>query len=196
MQMSMVDVFAVGGATESDRWEQISRKAIYLDREDFLRSGYKVSAKFKAPARTPPRPRGRPPPNGRSQPSPAKKRKTSLPQHTVNLADDDDDDDDFHVSEEDEDEEQEEWRDDVPLNMDSEDEYGSPPHRPSINVPESRPSSGTPSSSRTPGASSSMGWREKRKERDPMASVLESLMTMMADSQRKHEQQMAELSAR
>ena len=102
----------------------------------------------------------------------------------MNLADDDnnDDDDDFHVSEEDEDEEQEEWRDDVLLNMDPEDEYGLPPHRPSINVPESRLSSGTPSSSGTPGASSSMGRREKKKERDPMASVLESLTTMMADN--------------
>ena len=187
-------MFAVGGATESDQWEQISRKALYLDREDFLPSGYKVSAKFKAPASTPPQPRGGPCPSGRSQPSPAKKRKTSLPQHAVNLADDDDDD--FHVSKEDEDEEQEEGRDDVPLNMDPEDEYGSPPHRPSINVLDSRPSTGTPSSSGTPGASSSMGRREKRKERDPMASVLESLTTMMADSQRKHEQQMAELSAR
>ena len=189
-------MFAVGGAAESDRWEQISRKALYLDREDFLPSGYKMSAKFKAPASTPPRPRGGPRPSGRSEPSPAKKRKTSLPQHAVNLADNDDDDDNFHVSEEDEDEEQEEWRDDVPLNMDPEDEYGSPPHRPSINVPDSRPSTGTPSSSGTPKASSSMGWREKRKERDLMASVLESLTTMMADSQRKHEQQMAELSAR
>ena len=73
------------------------------------------------------------------------------------------------------------------LNMDPADEYGSPPHHPSINVPDSRPSSGTPSSSKTPGASSSMGRREKRKERDPMASVLESLTTMMVDSQRKHE---------
>ena len=60
LQMSLVDVYAVGGAAESDRWEQISRKALYLDREDFLPSGYKVSAKFKAPASTPPRPRGGP----------------------------------------------------------------------------------------------------------------------------------------
>ena len=196
-QMNLVDVYAVGGAAESDRWEQISRKALYLDREDFLPFGYKVSAKFKAPANTPPWPRGGPRPSGRSQPSPAKKRKTSLPQHAVNLTDNDDDDDDsdFHVSEEDEDEEQEEWRDDVSLNMDPEDEYGSPPHRPSINVTDSRTSTGTPSSSGTPGASSSMGRREKRKERDPMVSVLELLMTMMADSQRKHEQQMAELCA-
>ena len=101
-------MFAVGGGAESDRWEQISRKALYLDREDFLPSGYKVSAKFKALASMPPWPRGGPHPSGRSQPSLAKKRKTSLPQHAVNLADDDDDDDDFHVSEENEDEEQEE----------------------------------------------------------------------------------------
>ena len=191
-------MYAVWGAAESDRWEQISRKALYLDREDFLPSGYKVSAKFKAPASTPLQPRGGPGPSGRSQPSPGKKRKTSLPQQVVNLADDDDNDNnsDFHVSEEDEDEEEEEeGRDDVPLNMDPADEYGSPPHRPSINVPDSRLSTGTPSSSRTPGASSSMGRREKRKERDPMASVLESLTMMIAESQRKHDQQMAELNA-
>ena len=76
----------------------------------------------------------------------------------------------------------------MPLNMDPEDEYGSPPHRPSTNVPDSRPSTGTPSSSGTPGTSSSMGRREKRKERDLMASVLESLTTMMVDSERKHKQ--------
>ena len=178
---------------------QISRKALYLDRDDFLPFGYKVSAKFKAPASTPPRPRGGPHPNDRSQPSPAKKRKTSLPQHVVNLADDDDDDDlDYYFSEEDdeeEEEEEEEGQDDVLVNTDPADEYGSPPYRPSVNVPDSRPSTGTPSSSGTLGASSSMERREKRKERDPMASVLESLTTMMANSQRKHEQQMAELSA-
>ena len=197
LQMSLVDVYAVGGAAESDRWEKISRKALYFDREDFLPSRYKVSAKFKAPASTPPRPRGGPCPNGRFQPSPAKKWKTSLPQQVVNLADDDNDNDndnDFQVIEEDEDEEEKEGRDDVPLNMDLADEYGSPPHRPSINVPDLRPSMRTPSSSGTPRASSSMGRREKRKERDPMASILELLTTMMAESQRKHDQRMAKLS--
>ena len=64
-----------------------------------------MSAKFKAPASTPLRPRGGPCPSGRSQPSPAKKRKTSLPEHVVNLADeeDDDDDSDYHFSEEEDD---------------------------------------------------------------------------------------------
>ena len=184
LQMSLVDVYAVGGVAESNRWEQISRKALYLDREDFLPSRYKVSAKFKASANTPPRPEGGPRPSDRSQPSPAKKQKTSLPQHVVNLAyvEDDNDDSDYHFSEEEDDEEEEVGRDDVPVSTDLADEYGSPPHHPSINVPDSRPSTGTPSSSGTLGASSSMGRREKRKERDPMASVLESLTTMMAES--------------
>ena len=79
LQMSMVDVFAVRGAAELDRWEKIARDALYLDREDFLPSGYKVSAKFKALASTPPLPRGGPCPSDRSQPSPAKKRRTSIP---------------------------------------------------------------------------------------------------------------------
>ena len=102
----------------------------------------------------------------------------------MNLADDDDNDNDsdFHVSEEDEDDKEEEGRDDVRLNMDPANKYGSPPHWPSVNVLDSRPSTGTPSSSGTPGVSSSMGRREKRKERDPMASVLELLTTMMAES--------------
>ena len=54
VQMSSVDVYAVRGAGESDRWEKISRKPLSLDRDDFLSSGYKVSAKFKASANTPP----------------------------------------------------------------------------------------------------------------------------------------------
>ena len=103
----------------------------------------------------------------------------------MNLADDDDDD--YHFSEEDDDNEEEEGQDDIPVNMDPADEYGSPPHQPSVNVPDSRPSTGTPSSSGTPGASSPMGRREKRKERDPMAFVLEWLTTMMAESQWKHD---------
>ena len=123
--------------------------------------------------------------------------KTSLPQQAVNLADDDDaDDSHYRLSEEDEDNE-EEGRDDVPVgNLDPADNFATPPHQPSINVPDSRPSTGMPSSSGTPAASSSMERREKRKERDLMASILESLTTMMAKSQRKHDLHMAELSTR
>ena len=109
VQMSLVDVYAVGGAGESDRWEQISRKALSLDRDDFFPTEYKVSAKFKAPTSTPPWPRGGPRPSDRSEPSPTKKRKTSLPQQVVNLEDDDDDDNnsDYRLSKEDEDDEEE-----------------------------------------------------------------------------------------
>ena len=116
----------------------------------------------------------------------------------MNLAVDDDDNDDsnYCLNEEDDDDEEEEGWDDVLVNMDPADEFAMPPYRPSINVLDSRPSTGTPSSSGTPRASSSIGWREKRKERDSMASVLELLTTMMVESQRKHYQQMAELSAR
>ena len=106
----------------------------------------------------------------------------------MNLGDDDDNDDsDYRLCKEDEEDEEEEGRDDEPVNMDPAEEFATPPHRPSVNVPDSRPSTGTPSSSGTPEASSSMGRREKRKERDPMASVLELLTTMMAESQRKHD---------
>ena len=66
MQMSLVDVFAVGGAGESDRWKEIASKALSLDRDEFLSTGYKVSAKFKTLASTPPRSRARPRPNDRS----------------------------------------------------------------------------------------------------------------------------------
>ena len=187
VQMSSVDVFAVGGAKESDRWEEISKKALYLDRDDFLPIGYKVSAKFKAPASTPLWTRGGPRPSDRFQPSLAKKRKTSLPP-VVNLLDDDADNEDYQVSKEDEDNEEEEGRDDVLVgNLDLADDFAMPLHGPSVNVLDSRPSTGTPSSSRTPRASSSMEQREKRKERDPMASILESLTTMMAESQWKHD---------
>ena len=165
--MNSVDVFAVGGATKLDRREEISKKALSLDRDDFLPTGYKVSAKFKSLANMPPRTRGGPCPSDRSQPSPAKKRKTSVPQQVVNLSDDDADDEEYRLNEKDEDDEEEEGRDDVPVgNLDPVDDFATSPHRPSINVPDSRLSIRTPSSSGTPGASSSMGRREERKERD------------------------------
>ena len=141
-----------------------------------------MSAKFKAPPNTPPWTRGGPRPSDGSQPSLSKKRKTSLPQQVVNLSNDEADDEDYCLSEEDEDD-KEEGRDDVPMgNLDPANEFATPPHRPSINVLDSIPSTGTPSSNGTPGASSSMGQRKKRKKRDPMASILESLTTMMAES--------------
>ena len=53
MQMNSMDVFVVGGAGESNWWEDIARKSLYLDRDDFLPTRYKVSAKFKTVTSTP-----------------------------------------------------------------------------------------------------------------------------------------------
>ena len=65
-----------------------------------------------------------------------------------------------------------------------------------MDILESRPSAEMPPSSGTPGVLSSMERRKKRKERDPMTSILDSLSTTLAESQPKHDLQMAELSAR
>ena len=100
----------------------------------------------------------------------------------MNLSNDDANDEDYRLSQEEEDDEEDKGRDDVPVgNLDPTEVIATPPHRRSVNVPESRPSTGTPSSSGTLRASSSMGRRERRKERDPMASVLKLLSTMMAE---------------
>ena len=63
MQMKSVDVFVVKQAGESNRWEDITTKALSLDRDDFLPSGYKLSAKFKTVASTPPQSRAGPCPS-------------------------------------------------------------------------------------------------------------------------------------
>ena len=98
--MSLVDVFAVGGAEELDRWEDIARKALSLDRDDFLPTRYKVSTKFKTVASTPPWSRAGPRPNDRSQPSSAKKRKTVVVEEVHILFDDVANDEDYHMGEE------------------------------------------------------------------------------------------------
>ena len=66
MQMSLVDVFMVRGAEESNRWEEIATKALSLDRDDFLPIGYKVSAKFKDVASMPPWTKAKPHSSDRS----------------------------------------------------------------------------------------------------------------------------------
>ena len=97
--MSLVDVFVVEGVGESDQ-EDIVTKALSLDRDDFLPTRYKVSAKFKTVANTPLRLRVGPRPSDRSQPSLAKKHKTAVVEEVLNLSDDDADDEDYHISEE------------------------------------------------------------------------------------------------
>ena len=196
----------VGGAEELDWWEDITRKALYLNSNDFLPTRYKVSAKFKTMPSTP-RSRAGPQPNDRSQPSPAKKRRTAVVEEVHILSDNNTDDEDYKVGEEeehdkkgehkDEDkEEDQEHKDDVPVeDLDPIENIATPLHKRSLNILESRASPETPPSSGTLGASSSIKRREKRKERDSMASILELFSAMLAKNQQKHDLQMAELSA-
>ena len=184
MQLSSVDVFAVGGAGESDRWEDIARKALYLDRDDFLPTRYKVSAKFKSVASTPPRSTAGPQPSDRSQFFPAKKRKIAVVKEVYNLSGKDPNNEDYEEDDTrdpkgEDNKDFVEGEDDVP---DLVEDVATPPNQPSMDIWESRPSVETLPSTRTPRASSSMGRREKRKDRDPMTAVLESLLMMFADN--------------
>ena len=204
--MSLVDVYAIRGVAKSNRWVEVSRKALYLDRDDFLPSGYRISAKFKnvvpssAWSVCGPRATARVRQSDRSQPSPVKKRKRAVIEEVHVLSEDDPADEDYIVEEDKEDEDEEdhiEEEDDIGVDdFDPIEDIATPIDRRFEGSPESRPSFGMPPSRGTPDASSTMGQREKRKERDPMASVMEIFSTMMADSQQKHEQQMAEMNAR
>ena len=107
-------------------------------------------------------------------------------------------DENYIVEEEKEEQDQEEHveEDDIGVeDFDPIEDIGTPTNKRSKNSRECRPSFGMPPSRGTPGASSSMGHKKKKKERDPMASVMQTFSAMMADSQRKHEQQMAEINA-
>ena len=114
--------------------------------------------------------------------------------------DDDPTDEDYIVEEDKEDEDEEnhvEEEDDIGVeDFDPIEDIATSTDRQSEGSRESRPSFGMPPSRGTPGASSSIGRREKRKERDPMASVMQTFYAMMVDSQRKHEQQMAKMNTR
>ena len=204
--MSLVDVYAVGGAAESNQWIEAFRKVLYLDRDDFLPSGYKISSKFKnvvpssAHSAGGPRSVGRVHRSERSQPSPAKKQRRAVIEEVHVLSEDDPADEDYIVEEDKEDKDEDnhiDEEDDIGIeDFDPIEDIAMPTDRRSEGSLESRPSFGMPPSRGTPGASSSMGRREKRKERDPMASIIQTFSTMMADSQQKHEQQMAEVNAR
>ena len=198
--MSSVDVYAVGGVAESNRWVEISRMALYLDRDDFLPSGYKISAKFKNVVPSSAWSTGRVHRSDRSQPSPAKKRRRVVIEDVHVLSDNDHEDEDYIVKEDKEDQDQEEHieeEDDIGVeDFDPIEDTGTPTDKRLEVSPECRPSFGMPPSRGTPSASSPMGRKAKRKERDPMASVMQTFFAMMADSQQKHEQQMAEINTR
>ena len=143
-----------------------------------------MSAKFKSVASTPPRSRAGLQPSDRLQPSLAKKRKTVVVEKVHIFSDDDQNDEDYKEGDGGEpkgkdDEDYLEKENVVPNPVE---DIATPQHRPSVDIPESRLSAKMPPSSGTLRASSFMGRREKRKERDPMTSILELLSTMLADS--------------
>ena len=124
-----------GGAGESDQWEEIATKALSLDRDDFLSTGYKVSAKFKTVASMPSRSRARLHPSDQSQPSLAKKRQTAVAEEVVNLSDNDVDNEDYCLSKESDKEEEDDVDDEVREDderledLDLVDNNATPPHR-------------------------------------------------------------------
>uniref|UniRef100_A9U5Y1 Predicted protein n=1 Tax=Physcomitrium patens TaxID=3218 RepID=A9U5Y1_PHYPA len=197
--MSSVDVFAVGGTGESDRWEVISRIALTLDRDDFLPSGYKVSAIYKSMATTPTRSRVGARLSDRFESSPSKKRRTTPVDDVLVISDEDDDKGDDHDYDPDEEKEVDEK-----VRIDDDDLQELDPIQPNATLPERRSrvisqsaqASDNPPSVRTPGASSSGGRRRKRKDMDSVATVMESILAILADSQQRHEQQIAEINAR
>lgn len=197
--MSSVDVYSVGGAGESDRWEEISKKALTLDRDDFLASGYKVSAIFKSMAATPTRSRVGARLSDRFESSPSKKQRTAPVDNVLVLSDEDDDkgdDHDYDPDEEKEVEDEVENYDNDLQELDPIEPIATLPERRSRVIPQSAQASETPPSGGTPGASSSAGRRRKRKDMDSVATVMESISAILADSQRRHEQQIAEINAR
>nr|PNR26859.1 hypothetical protein PHYPA_030340 [Physcomitrium patens] len=197
--MSSVDVFAVGGTGESGRWEEISRKALTLDRDDFLPSGYKVSAIYKSMATTPTRSRVGARLSDRFESSPSKKRRTTPVDDVLVISDEDDDKGDDHDYDPDEEKEVDEK-----VKIDDDDLQELDPIQPNATLPERRSrvilqsaqASDNPLSCGTPGASSSGGRRRKRKDMDSVATIMESISAILADSQRRHEQQIAEINAR
>nr|PNR52963.1 hypothetical protein PHYPA_009338 [Physcomitrium patens] len=200
-----VHFFTMGGRqdhlrdNESDRWEEISRKALTLDRDDFLPSGYKVSAIYKSMATTPTRSRVGARLSDRFESSPSKKRRTTPIDDVLVISNEDDDKGDDHDYDPDE-----EKKVDEKIKIDDDDLQELDPIQPNATLPERRSrvilqsaqASDNPPSSGTPGASSSGGRRRKRKDMDSVATVMESISAILADSQRRHEQQIAEINAR
>ena len=89
MQMTCRNVWALGGEAEVGRWEDIAKKALTLDADDFLSTGYRVSAKLKNPENTPARGRPNTRPSDRYSDSPAKRRRTDTGTSVVDLSEED-----------------------------------------------------------------------------------------------------------
>ena len=206
MQMTCRNVWVLGEEAEAGRWEDIAKKALTLDVDDFLSTGYRVSAKLKNPENTPVRGRANTCPSDWYSNSPAKRQRTNNGTSVVDLSEEDTEL--TNTSDEND-------RNDPDFNPISDTPYNEGMQNLDEDLPDLAAfdtnaitpgpwSRGTsefhrPSKARihagTPGASSSGGRRTTRNEPDPMASILDSLKDMIANNQRKTEMQMAELHA-
>ena len=205
--MTCRNVWALEGEAEAGRWEDIAKKALTLDADDFLSTGYRVSAKLKNPENTPARGRPNTCPSDRYSDSPAKRRRTDTRTSIVDLSEEDTEltntsdendhnDPDFNPGSETPDNERmQNLEEDVPDLADFDTFATTPASRFRGTSELCRPLEARIPAD-TPGASSSGGRRTTRNEADPMASILDSLKDMIADNQCKTEMQMAELHAR
>ena len=207
MQMTCRNVWALGGEAEAGRSEDITQKALTLDVDDFLSTGYRVTAKLKNPESTLARGRQNTHPNDWYSDSSAKRRRTDTGTSAVDLSEEDTEltntsdenernDLDFNPSSDTPDDERMQNLDEDVPDLAAFDTFAETP------ASQFRGTSGVrrPFEARipagTPGASSSRGPRTMRNEADPMASILDSLKDMIVDNQSKTEMQMAELHAR
>ena len=207
MQMTCRNVWALGEEAEAGRWEDIAKKALTLDADDFLSTGYRVTTKLKNPESTPVHGRQNTRPNDRYSDSPAKRQRTDTGTSTVDLSEEDTEltntsdenernDPDFNPSSDTPDDDQmQNLHEDVP-DLAAFDTFATTPASRFRGTSEVRRPSEARILAGTPGASSSGRRTTTRNEADPMASILDSLKDMIADNQRKTEMQMAELHAR
>ena len=207
MQMTCRNVWELGGEAEAGRWENIAKKALTLDADDFLSTAYRVTAKLKNPESTPARGRQNTRPSDRYSNSPAKRRRTDTGTSALDLSEEDTEltntsdenkrnDPDFNPSSDTPDDEWMQNLDkDVP-DLAAFDTFATTSASQFRGTSEVRRPSEARIPAGTPGASSFGGWRITRNEADPMASIMDSLKDMIVDNQRKTGMQMAELHAR
>ena len=89
MQMTCRNVWVLGGEAEVGRWEEIAQKALTLDADDFLSTGYRVTAKLKNPENTLARGRPNTRPSDRYSDSLAKRRRIDTGTSVLNLSEED-----------------------------------------------------------------------------------------------------------
>ena len=207
MQMTCRNVWALGGEAEAGRWEDMAKKALTLDADDFLSTGYRVTAKLKNSESTPARGRQNTRPSDRYSDSPVKRRKTDTGTSAVDLSEEDTEltntsdenernDLDFNPSSDTPDDERMQNLDEDVPDLAAFDTFATTPALRFRGTSEVRRPSKARIPAGTSGASSSGGRTTTRNEADPMASILDSLKDMIVDNQRKTKMQMAELHAR